>query len=437
MLKSAEKTGVNEVTVEISVSAEAFAAAVNKAYAKKKNTINVPGFRKGHAPKAIIEKMYGEGIFYDDAINEVFPDEYDRAVEESGIQPVDSPRDFDVKSVGKEGLEMSFKVTVKPVIEIEGYKGLTAVRPAVEVTEEEIDKDIQNKREQNAREISVEDRPSANGDIVTIDFEGFVDGAAFEGGKGEDYDLELGSGSFIPGFEEQCEGHNVGDQFDVNVTFPEEYAEELAGKPAVFKITLKAVKTKLLPDLDDEFVKDISEFDTLEELRADIRKTLTEQKEKSAKSAFENAVFDKLADLVTAEIPECMIDRAVDNMISEFRYNVESQGISFDNYLKMLGMEEENVRAMYRPRAEKEVRTELALEKIAELEGVEVTPEEIEEQYKKTAERYGVEIDYVKKVIDEESVRRDIRSAKAGEIVISSAVAEEATEEAAGEATEE
>ena len=437
MLKSAEKTGVNEVTVEISVSAEAFAAAVNKAYAKKKNTINVPGFRKGHAPKAIIEKMYGEGIFYDDAINEVFPDEYDRAVEESGIQPVDSPRDFDVKSVGKEGLEMSFKVTVKPVIEIEGYKGLTAVRPTVEVTEEEIDKDIQNKREQNAREISVEDRPSANGDIVTIDFEGFVDGAAFEGGKGEDYDLELGSGSFIPGFEEQCEGHNVGDRFDVNVTFPEEYAEELAGKPAVFKITLKSVKTKLLPELDDEFVKDISEFDTLEELRADIRKTLTEQKEKSAKSAFENAVFDKLADLVTAEIPECMIDRAVDNMISEFRYNVESQGISFDNYLKMLAMEEENVRAMYRPRAEKEVRTELALEKIAELEGVEVTPEEIEEQYKKTAERYGVEIDYVKKVIDEESVRRDIRSAKAGEIVISSAVAEEATEEAAGEATEE
>ena len=428
MFKSAEKTGVNEYTVEVSIGAEDFAAAINKAYNKKKNSINVPGFRKGHAPKAIIEKMYGEGVFYDDAINEAFPAEYDKAVEEAGLHPVDSPRDFDLKSVGKEGVELSFKVTVKPEIELEGYKGLTAVYPKTEVSEEEIDKDLKNKQEQNAREIAVEDRASENGDVVTIDFEGFTDGVAFDGGKGEDYDLELGSGSFIPGFEEQCEGHNVGDEFDVNVTFPEEYAENLAGKDAVFKIKLKGIKTKQLPELDDEFVKDVSEFDTMEELREDIRKTLTEQKERSAKSAFENALYDKLADLVTAEIPECMIDNTVDNMISEFRYNVESQGIPFDNYLKMLGMEEENVKAMYRPRAEKEVRTDLALEKIAALEGLEASAEEIEEQYAKTAERYGVEADYVKKVIDEEGVRKDILTRKASELVIAAAVAEEPEE---------
>ena len=222
MLQSAQKSNTNEYTVEITVSAEDFAKAVNKAYNKKKNSLNVPGFRKGHAPKAIIEKMYGEGIFYDDAINEVFPAEYDKAVEESGIEPVDSPRDFDIKKVGKEGLELSFKVTVKPEVEVVGYKGIEAVKASADVTDEDVDKDLQAKLEQNARELSVEDRASKNGDVVTIDFEGFVDGVAFEGGKGENYDLELGSNSFIPGFEEQCENHSIGDEFDVNVTFPEE-----------------------------------------------------------------------------------------------------------------------------------------------------------------------------------------------------------------------
>ena len=430
MLKSAEKTGTNEYTLLITVEADAFNAAVNKVYQKQKNSINVPGFRKGHAPKAIIEKMYGESVFYDDALEIAFPDAYDKALEEAGIVGIDNPFDFDIKEVGKDGAHIVCKVTVKPEIEIDGYKGLSAVKEAVEVTDEEVDADLERKRNDNAREITVEDRAAENGDIANIDFEGFVDDKAFEGGKGGDHDLELGSGSFIPGFEEQCEGHNVGDKFDVNVTFPEDYAKELAGKAAVFKIALKAIKEKILPDLDDEFVKDISEFDTLDELREDVRKKLAEQKEKSAKSAFETAIFDKLADLVTAEIPEVMIDRAVDNMVSEFRYNVESQGIAFDNYLKMLGMEEENVKTMYRPRAEKEVRTELALEKIAKIEGFEAADEEVEDRYKKTAERYGVEVDYVKKVIDPESVKKDILSAKASELVVNTAVVEEPHEDA-------
>lgn len=431
MLKSAEKTGNNEYTVSLSISAEDFAAAVNKVYHKQKNSINVPGFRRGKAPKAIIEKMYGEAVFYDDAINEVFPAEYDKAMEEAGMEPVDSPRDFDLQSVGKEGVELTFKVTVKPEITVEGYKGLEAVKPGTEVSDEDVEKDLKAKQEQNAREISVEGRASKNGDIATIDFEGFVDGVAFEGGKGEDYDLELGSGSFIPGFEEQCENHNVGDNFDVNVTFPEEYAEELAGKDAVFKITLKGLKEKQLPDLDDEFVKDISEFDTLDELKADIRKTLTEQREKNAKQSFDNAVMDQLADLVKEEIPACMIDNTVDNMLTEFRYNVETQGIPFDNYLQMLGMTEDSVKGMYRPRAEKEVKIELALEKIAELENLTAADEDVEAEYASMAERYGVKLEDVKAAFPAERLAKDLKARKASDLVLENA--KETTETEAAE----
>ena len=428
MLQSAQKSNTNEYTVEITVSAEDFAKAVNKAYNKKKNSLNVPGFRKGHAPRAIIEKMYGEGIFYDDAINEVFPAEYDKAVEESGIEPVDSPRDFDIKKVGKEGLELSFKVTVKPEVEVVGYKGIEAVKASADVTDEDVDKDLQAKLEQNAREISVEDRASKNGDVVTIDFEGFVDGAAFEGGKGENYDLELGSNSFIPGFEEQCENHSIGDEFDVNVTFPEEYHEGLAGKDATFKIKLHAIKEKQLPALDDEFAKDVSEFDTLDELKADIRKTIGEQKADTAKKNFENSVMDQLAGLVSAEIPDCMIDTAVDNMITEFKYNVEGQGIPFKKYLEMLGMNEDSVKGMYRPRAEKEVKTELALEKIAAMEDLKVEESEIEDEYQKMADHYGVKLEDVKAAITAERVEKDLKNRKAADLVIENAV-EKAPEE--------
>ena len=267
------------------------------------------------------------------------------------------------------------------------------------------------------------------GDIATIDFEGFVDGVAFEGGKGEDYDLELGSGSFIPGFEDQVAGHNAGESFDVNVTFPEQYAEELAGKDAVFKVTVKGVKEKQLPELDDEFVKDVSEFDTLDELKDDIRKTLTQQREDSAKSAFENAVYDKLASLVTDEIPDVMVDRAVENMIDEFRYNIERQGMPFEAYLKNIGLGIDAVKGMYRARAEKDVKIELALAKIADLE--------IAEEYDAMAKRYGVEADVVKKAIPEENVKKELRSRKASKLVIDNAVAEAEPEAPAEDAEEE
>lgn len=424
MLKSAEKTGTNEFTVELSIEADVFEAAVNKAYNKNKNKINVPGFRKGKAPRAIIEKMYGTGVFYDDALDIAFPEAYSKALEEAGIDPIDSPFDFDVKTIGKEGVELTCKVTVKPEITLEGYKGLSAVKEPVEVTDEEVDADLKRKQDANAREIAVEGRAVENGDIANIDFEGFTDGVAFDGGKGEAYDLEIGSGSFIPGFEDQIIGKNVGDEFDVNVTFPEEYAEELAGKPAVFKVKVNEIKSKELPELDDEFAKDVSEFDTLDELKADIRKTLEDQKKSASDRNFDNAIFDKLADLVDAEIPQCMIDRTTDNMISEFRYNVESQGIPFEQYLGYLGMSVDSMKETYKDRAEKEVKTELALEKIAELEGIEISDEDVDAEYASMAERYSVDVDTVKKAVMADQVKAELKARKASAIVKENAVEE-------------
>lgn len=421
MLKSAEKTGTNEFTLALSISAEAFEAAINKVYNKEKGSIAIPGFRKGKAPRAIIEKRYGEGVFYDDALELAFPAAYEAAVEEAGIEPVDNPFDFDIKEIGKNGVELVCKVTVKPEITIEGYKGLTATRIPTEVTDEEVEAELQKKLEQNARIVPVEDRAVENGDIAVIDFEGFVDGEAFEGGKAEEYELEIGSGSFIPGFEDQIIGHNIGEEFDVNVNFPEEYAETLAGKAAVFKIKLHAIKAKELPVLDDEFVKDISEFDTLDELKADIRKTLEDQKKTASDRNFDNEIFDKLAELVVGEIPEAMILRAVDNMISEFKYNVESQGIPFEQYLAYLGMSVDSIKETYKDRAEKEVKIELALEKIAELEGIEVTDEDVEAEFTAMSEKYSVDIETVKKAVMADTVKKELKARKATQVVMDSA----------------
>ena len=424
MLVSAEKTGKNEFTVELSISAEAFAAAVNKAYNKEKNSINVPGFRKGKAPRAFIEKMYGENVFYESALDIAFPEAYEEALAEAKIDPVDNPFDFDIKTIGKEGVSLTCKVTVKPEITLKGYKGIKAEKAVVNVADEDVEADLNRKVEANARIITVEDRAVENGDIAVIDFEGFVDGVAFEGGKAEEHELEIGSGSFIPGFEEQIIGHNIGEEFDVNVKFPTEYTPELADKDAVFKIKLHAIKTKELPEVDDEFVKDISEFDTLDELKADIRKTLTEQREASAKRNFENAVFDKLAELVTEEIPEAMVKRTAENMVSEFRYNVESQGIPFETYLQYLGMTVEGMMENYKGAAEKEVKIQLALEKIAELENIEVSDEDVEAEYTAMSERYGVDVETVKKAVMADTVKKELSSRKASAIVTDSAVAE-------------
>lgn len=430
MSVSAEKTGTNEYTLSLSISAEDFEKAVQKAYLQEKNKITVHGFRKGKAPRAMIEKMYGANVFYDTALDIAFPDAYEKAVAEEKLDVVSQPFDFDVKTIGKDGVELTCKVTVKPVIELDGYKGITAPKASAEVTDGEVDAELNKKLEENAREITVEGRAAQNGDIAVIDFEGFVDGVAFDGGKGEDHDLELGSGSFIPGFEDQIVGHNVGDSFDVNVTFPEKYAEDLAGKEAVFKVTLKGLKAKELPALDDEFAKDVSEFDTLDEYKADLKKTLTESKEAKAKRDFENEVFKKLAGLVNAEIPECMIDRTCDNMLAEFKYNVESQGIPFDMYLQYLGMTPDSLKASYKERAEEEVRIELALEKIVELENLEVSDEETEKEFADMAERYKIEVDAVKKAVATDTLVRELKMRKASALVTDNAVAEAAEEKA-------
>ncbi len=430
-LKSAEKTGTNEFTLAISIDAEAFNTAVNKVYNREKGKINVPGFRKGKAPRAFIEKMYGEGVFYDDALELAFPDAYTAAVAEAGISPVDQPRDFEVQSIGKEGVELTCKVTVKPEITVEGYKGISAPKAAVEVTAEEVEAEFNSKLEANARITPVEDRASQMGDITVIDFEGFVDGEAFEGGKGEEYELTLGSGSFIPGFEEQVAGHNIGEEFDVNVTFPTEYTPELAGKEAVFKCKLHAIKTKVLPEADDEFAKDVSEFDTVAELKADIEKTLKERKEQAAQRDFENAVFEKLAELVVGEIPEVMYENRVNDMINEFAYRLQSQGLSLEMYMQYLGMDMDALKENYRSAAEREVKISLALEKIAEIEGITVSDEEVEEEYAKMAEMYGVDAETVRKAISADSVASELKIRKANAVVIDNAVVEKAKKKAA------
>lgn len=430
-LKSAEKTATNEYTLEISIDAASFDAAVNKVYNREKNKINVPGFRKGKAPRAFIEKMYGKAVFYDDALDLAFPDVYTAAIDEAGISPVDQPRDFEIKSIGEEGVELTCKVTVKPEITVEGYKGISAPKAAVEVTAEEVEAEFNTKLEANARITPVEDRASKMGDITVIDFEGFVDGVAFEGGKGEEYELTLGSGSFIPGFEEQVAGKNIGEEFDVNVTFPTEYTPELAGKEAVFKCKLHSIKEKVLPVADDEFAKDVSEFDTIAELKADIEKTLLETKEKNAQRDFENAVFEKLADLVEGEIPEVMYEKQLDDMVNEFSYRIQSQGISLDMYLQYLGMDMDALKENYRPAATREVKISLALEKIAAIENIEVSDEEVEAEFAKMAEMYGVDAETVRKAVAADTVAKELKARKANAVITDNAVVEKAKKKAA------
>ncbi len=423
MLKSAEKTGTNEYSIALTISAEAFEKAIQKAYNREKGNIALPGFRKGKAPRAMIEKKYGANVFYEDALEIAFPEAFEEALKEAGLTPVANPFDFDVISMSADGAELTCKVIVKPDITIEGYKGIEAVKPVLTVTDEEVEADIARKLEQNARIVPVEDKPVENGNIAVIDFEGFVDGVAFDGGKAEMHELEIGSGSFIPGFEEQIIGHVIGDEFDIDVTFPEEYAEELAGKAAVFKIKLHEIKAKELPEADDDFASETSEFETMDEYRADIRKNLEENKAKSAESSFKNAVYDKLAELVTDEIPEAMYETAVSNMIDEFKYNVESQGIPFEQYLGYLGMSVDSMKQTYRPRAEADVKIELALEKIAALEGFEVTDEEVEAEFKDIADKYSVELDKVKAVYAEDYIKAMLLKRKADSFVIENAVA--------------
>ncbi|MEE1024305.1 MAG: trigger factor [Acutalibacteraceae bacterium] len=419
-LKSSNKVDTNRYEMEISVDAETFEAACNAAYKKNAKKISVPGFRKGKATRGIIEKMYGENFFYEDAINDLFAPSVDAAAEEAGIEIVDfNDIESELKSVSKEeGFTFTVKVTVKPEVELSSYKGLEAEKPSVEVTEADITADIERMRERASRMVTVEDRAAAMDDIVVFDFDGYVDGEAFEGGKAESYSLKLGSGQFIPGFEEQIVGHNTDDEFDVNVTFPEDYhAEELKGKEAVFKCKLHEIKVRELPEVDDEFVKDISEFDTVDELKADLNKKAAERKEKEAETAVESQILDKLVENMTAEIPAAMIESRIDDNLREFDYSLQMQGLNLQQYVKYMGGDIQGIRDMYKEQSEKQVKIRLALEKVADLEKLDPTAEEIEEQYKEYADMYKMDLDKVKAALPEKELVKDLRVKKASDFV--------------------
>lgn len=422
-LKSSNKTDTNVYTLEIEIGAEPFKAAVLKAYNKAKNKIALPGFRKGKAPLAMIERFYGKDVFYEDALEIAFPEAVSDAYKEAGIEPVDSPKDVNVKSIGEDGVLFEMKVTVKPEdIKVKAYKGLEAEKAEAAVTPEEVDARIEAMRERNARTITVEDRAAAKGDIAVIDFEGFVDGKAFEGGKGSNYELELGSGQFIPGFEDQVIGHNAGESFDVNVKFPEEYqAEELAGKDATFKIKLHEVQYKELPELDDDFAKDVSEYDTLDELKDSIRKGIETNHEKQADQKVENDLIDQVVGGMKAEIPDAMIESRIEELVQDFQYRISQQGLKLEQYLQYMGMTMEQFKEQFREQADKQVKMRLAMEAIVAKESIEATEEEFEAEIKRIADAYQMEADKVKSLVDAAAVKKDLAVNKAIDFVKSKA----------------
>ena len=423
-LKSSNKVDTNRYELTIVVPADEFESAVAKVFKRESKKITIPGFRKGKAPRAFVEKYYGEQVFYEDAINMVYPSALEGAVQEAGLKMIEDRIDFDLIEAGK-GKDLEFKVaiTTYPEVSIEGYKGVEVVKKPVEVTEEDVDAELTRVQDRNSRMVTVEDRAAENGDTVEIDFEGFVDGVAFEGGKAENFNLTLGSGQFIPGFEDQLVGHNTGDEFDINVTFPEEYqAEELKGKPAVFKIKLHEIKAKELPDIDDDFIKDISEFDTVEAYRADAKEKLTASRQKQADNDADNQLIEALMEKLQGEIPEAMYQNRINDDIREFSYRLQSQGLDLKTYLQYTGMDEQGIRDSFKPQAERQVKVRLALEKIVELENIVPTDEEIEAEYAKMANVYQMEMDQIKGFVSKEDLALDIAVEKAMGLVRDNAV---------------
>lgn len=424
MLKSANKTETNIYTLEVSVSGEDFNKAILQAYNKQKNKIQLPGFRKGKAPLKMIEKFYGEGVFYEDALDIVYPGVVGDAIKEAGIEPVAAPHDLDVTKIGKDGVEMTMKVTVKPEISIENYKGIEADKGDASVCADDVKKELASMQERNARVVTVDDRKAKKNDIAVIDFEGFVDGVAFDGGKGENYELTLGSGQFIPGFEEQIIGHKTGDEFDVNVTFPSEYTPELAGKEAVFKVVLHEIKMKELPTLDDDFAKDVDdEVDTLAELKKKIKAELSDKKKEDVEKDFESAVLEKVVDLVEGEIPEVMYDNKLEDDVKDYENRLAQQGIPLDTYLQYMGMDRDKFKESMRDNAVKQVKLQLAVEKIAELEKIEATDEEAEAQLKEMADMYQLDVEQVKKWVNIEDVKKDVVGKKTVDFLVANAKA--------------
>ena len=412
-LVKSEKLEKSMHELQFSVDAESFKAAIDKAYKREGKKYTVPGFRKGHAPRAVIEKMYGADIFHYDAINDLFPEAYEAAVVESGIQPVGRPEVDVVSESLEDGVVLKVVVAVKPEIKVGNYTGLKATKKVNTVDDADVEAELVRMQNRNGRIITREGK-AENGDTVDMDFEGFVDGVAFEGGKAEHYSLVLGSGSFIPGFEDQLIGHEAGEEFDVNVTFPEEYqAKELAGKPAVFKIKLHEVKTKELPALDDEFAKDVSEYDTLDELKASIRKGMEEQNEKQAALAVENDLVDQVIATIEGDIPEAMYEARMDEAVRDFEYRLAQQGLKLDMYLQYMGQTMESFRASFREQAEKQVKIRLALEAVAAAEQIAATDEELEAELQRVADNYKMELAKVKELVNADEVKKDLAVNKA------------------------
>ncbi|MBE5947607.1 MAG: trigger factor [Lachnospiraceae bacterium] len=420
-----EKLEKNMVKLTIEASAEEFEKAMQVAYQKNKNKITVQGFRKGKAPQAMIEKMYGPGVFYEDAANEIIPTAYDKAVEESGLEIVSRP-EIDIVQIEKgKAFIFTAEVAVKPEVTLGKYKGVKVEKFDTKVTEEEINAEIDKARDQNARFITVEDRAVQNGDMTIIDFEGFVDGVAFEGGKGENHNLTIGSGQFIPGFEDQLVGVEIGKEVDVNVTFPEEYhAKDLAGKAAVFKVTVKEIKAKEVPELDDEFVQDVCDFDTVAEYKADVEAKLKERKESEAKTKKEDAVIDKIIEDAKMEIPEAMIETQVRQMAEDFVARLQQQGLSIEQYFQFTGLTPDALKEQMQPTALKRIQTRLVLEAIVEAEKIEVTEEELNVEIEKMAKLYQMEVDKINELMgdfEKENMKKDLAVQKAIDVVVDAA----------------
>lgn len=422
-----EKLEKSMAKLTIEVPAEELEKAIETAYQKNKSKLSVPGFRKGKVPRKMVEKMYGAGIFYEDAANELIPTAYEEALKECEDLDIVSQPEIDVVQIeaGKPFI-FTAEVALKPEVTLGEYKGIEVEKQEVTVSDEEVEAEINKERENNAREISVEDRPVADGDIAYIDFEGFVDGEAFEGGKGEDYALTIGSHSFIDTFEEQLIGKNIGEQVDVNVTFPEEYhAPDLAGKPALFKVTINGIKTKELPELDDDFAQDVSEFDTMDEYKADVRKKLEERREKEANNAKEDAVIAKIVENATMEIPAPMLDTQVRQMVNDFAQRLQMQGLSFEQYMQFTGATPEQLLEQMKPQAQERIESRLVLEAIVKAENIEATEEDFQEEMSKMAEMYQMEVEQLTGSMGEyekKNIMTDIAVTKAVKFVVDAAV---------------
>ena len=423
---SQNNTATNTTAIEFSFTAEEFENAISAAYNKRKKSITVPGFRKGKAPRKVIEAQYGESVFYDDAVNSLYNQNIVAVIDKTGLDVVDV-ENTEVVEVSKEnGVKFKADIITKPVVEISDYKGLEVKKTTKTVDDAAVDAEIDKIRNRNARSISVEDRAAKIGDTAVIDFEGFLDGVAFEGGKGEKFPLELGSGSFIPGFEEQVAGKNIGEDFDVNVTFPEHYqAENLAGKPAVFKCKLHEIKGKELPNVDDEFVKDVSEFDTLDEYKADIKSKLEKAAADEASTNLDNALVDAVIGKMKAEVPQVMYQRRIDEIVREWSAR---KRISVEDYLKYTGVTMDQFRANFTEVAKRQVDLRLALEKIAELENITVSDEDVEKEYADMAEQYKMDVDKIKAAVPADAIKNDLKIEKALDLVRDSAKIEEVTE---------